>query len=231
MNKLAIYLPRPLKPLASSPARLFGTLAAGIVITLLCISVLSLHDASDAKRPAYLPDPAKVHALYRRATGREPPAFIASYIKPDGHGYEQPYQLSESPLQLTQRSQQLPLGADQGIPGSTGAKQSAEARSDPDTFISEMEARDGKYADLVDTMQAGHVAGTSPQRLPKLENKVVEVVDKCGSKGCNTCGNRGCDPEGYLRGKDVLRAHEPKALFRGESTAQSRIACADFIIL
>lgn len=81
LNKLAIYLPRPLKPLASSYSRLVGTMAAGGLVLFLCVSALSSTPHGEMPgKTAYLPDGAKVHDLYRRATGREPPAFIASLI-------------------------------------------------------------------------------------------------------------------------------------------------------
>ena len=215
LNRLAIYLPKPLKPIASSPARLFGTLVVGSVVLLFCFSALSSKDAAASTgRPAYLPNPAKVHDLYRRATGREPPAFIASLVAPGSVDVGSLDSESEaaSPNVHARNQQQRHLA-----PGQADA-QSDQVGQDvkDDSSFPDSDAKDVAYAQLAAELQAGHVAEEATSEVPPPKKAKIEMYDKCGGKGCNTCGNRGCDPEGYLRGKDVLKTNEPKALFRGE---------------
>lgn len=215
LNKLAIYLPKPLKPIASSPARLLGTLVVGSVVLLFCISALLSKDAtSSTGRPAYLPNPAKVHDLYRRATGREPPAFIASLVAP-GSAEESSLNSelgAASPNLHARNQQQHHLAPEQSRPQNDKVEEVGTGVDDsPDS-----EAKDAVYAQLAADLQADHVAEKATSEVSPPKKARIEVVDKCEGKGCNTCGNRGCDPEGYLRGKDVLKTNVPKALFRGK---------------
>lgn len=192
LNKLAIYLPKPLKPLAASSARLLGTLAAGSVLIILCLSAFSATDDTNVAKH-YLPDSTRVHDLYRSATGREPPSFIASFISPR-QGVASEAILSS----LHRRDQQhfeTPRPVDDEVSEDL-LPQAAESEE-----LSNLREELAKVQANLDDL--------------RLEKKRTELSDKCGSRGCNTCGNRGCDPEGYLRSKDVLRSGEAQPTFRG----------------
>ena len=69
LNKLALYLPKPLKPVAASPIRLLSTLAGSISILFLCLTILSSHFNSFSLPLAVsplsavvLPNPFPTHA-------------------------------------------------------------------------------------------------------------------------------------------------------------------------